>query len=137
MTGRSGASPMPPATITTSLPSASSTGQLAPNGPRRPTASPRLSLPIAFVTAPTARTVCVIAPGFAGSPLIETGTSPTPKPRPAERVAGADRLYRRRAARSENFERDATRANEVELIRVFAFTKDHLPGFESHILRAT
>ena len=79
MTGRSGASPMPPATITTSLPAASSTGQLAPNGPRTPITSPRLSLPIAFVTAPTARMVCVIAPGFAGSPLIEIGTSPTPK----------------------------------------------------------
>ena len=38
-----------------------------------------LNLLIAFVTTPTARTVCVIAPDFAGSPLIEIGTSPAPK----------------------------------------------------------
>ena len=77
--GARGANPMPPATITTSFPAASSTGQLAPNGPRTPITSPRLSLPIAFVTTPTARTVCVITPDFNGSPLIEIGTSPAPK----------------------------------------------------------
>ena len=40
MAGRSGGSPMPPATIITSPPSAARTGQLVPYGPRTPTRWP-------------------------------------------------------------------------------------------------
>jgi hypothetical protein len=43
----------------------------------------------------------------------------------------------RRAARRKDFERDLALANEVELVGNFAFTKDHLPGLESHVLRTT
>ena len=76
--GRSGARPMPPATITTSPPAAASTGHVFPNGPRTPStraaAAPRRSR---VVTAPTARTVWTSGPR--GSPETEIGTSPTPK----------------------------------------------------------
>ena len=57
---------MPPATKTTSFPSAASaTGQFVPNGPRMPMASP-FRLPIPFVTAPTARVVWTRLAGRAG-----------------------------------------------------------------------
>ena len=78
MAGRSGGSPMPPATITTSPPSAARTGQLVPYGPRTPTALPRPRVHSAWVTAPTSRMVCSTGPGRGGSPLIEIGTSPMP-----------------------------------------------------------
>ena len=70
---------MPPATSTTSWPCAWSTGQGAPKGPRTPTQSPFCSPCIARVVAPTARIVWTSSSGRAGSPLIEIGTSPTPK----------------------------------------------------------
>ena len=68
---------MPPATTTTSWPSASATGHAVPNGPRTPRTSPGFAAQIASVTAPTARTVCTTAP----SPpmlLTEIGASPAP-----------------------------------------------------------
>ena len=77
-TGRSGASPMPPATSSTSRPFAASTGQGVPNGPRRPTSSPRLRPCSSLVTRPTARTVCTTCRVSAASPLIEMAASPTP-----------------------------------------------------------
>ena len=63
---------------TTSRPSAASTGQLLPNGPRTPIAAPSVSPRMALVTAPTSRVVCTSVSGRSGSPLIEMGTSPTP-----------------------------------------------------------
>src|SRR5579875_3659701 len=78
MAGRSGGSPMPPAMTTTSLPSARSTGQLVPYGPRTPIWSPGRAAHSAWLTAPTSRIVCSTGPGDDGSPLIEIGTSPTP-----------------------------------------------------------
>ena len=69
---------MPPATMTRSAPSAASTGQAVPNGPRTPSTSPGRTAQSARVTWPTARTVCTSGPGSVGSPLIEIGTSPTP-----------------------------------------------------------
>ena len=55
--GRSGARPIPPATITTSAPSTSSTGQGVPNGPRTPSACPGPGGADRLVASPTARTV--------------------------------------------------------------------------------
>ena len=56
--GRSGARPMPPVTTTTSRPTARSTGQPRPSGPRRPSSSPRLETrPAAVVAGPAARIV--------------------------------------------------------------------------------
>src|SRR5579875_2688126 len=78
MAGRSGGSPMPPAMTTTSLPSARSTGQLVPYGPRTPIWSPGRAAHSAWLTAPTSRIVCSTGPGDDGSPLIEIGTSPMP-----------------------------------------------------------
>src|SRR6516225_4396588 len=69
---------MPPATITTSPPSASSTGQQVPYGPRTPTRSPGSRAHSAWVAIPTSRMVCSTGPPAAGSPLIEIGTSPVP-----------------------------------------------------------
>ena len=74
-----GARPIPPAMRMTSWPWAWSTGQAVPKGPRTPTQSPFSSFCMARVVAPTARIVCTRISGFAGSPLIEIGTSPTPK----------------------------------------------------------
>jgi len=48
-------------------------------GPRTPIVSPASSRRIAVVTAPTSRVVCRISAGSVGSPLIEIGTSPTPR----------------------------------------------------------
>ena len=73
MAGRSGASPIPPATITTSPPSAWASGQAVPNGPRTPRASPGPTRHSAFVAGPTARIVCTF-----GSALSEIGSSPDP-----------------------------------------------------------
>ena len=70
---------MPPATKTTSFPSAAATGQFVPNGPRMPMESPFFSSSIPFVTAPTARVVWTSACGTPGSPLMEIGTSPMPQ----------------------------------------------------------
>ena len=73
--GRSGASPIPPATTTTSPPVGK--GQVLPNGPRTPRTAPGRDAQIASVTAPTARTVCT-----SRSPRTsetEIGTSPIPK----------------------------------------------------------
>src|SRR5574338_36058 len=69
---------MPPATITTSFPSAWSTGHPTPNGPRTPISSPADNRRMACVTEPTARVVCSRRPGLPGSPLIESGISPAP-----------------------------------------------------------
>ena len=79
MTERSGANPIPPATITRSRPAASASGQPVPYGPRTPSTSPALSFAIARVTTPAARVVCRSGEGASGFPLIEIGTSPTPK----------------------------------------------------------
>jgi hypothetical protein len=68
---------MPPATTTTSQPSASGSGHGLPNGPRTPSVSPGCAPQIAWVTAPTARTVWTTAPS-SPMPLIEIGASPTP-----------------------------------------------------------
>ena len=51
----------------------------APNGPRTPTVSPAPSRVSAADTAPTARIVWTSRSGSAGSPLMQIGTSPTPK----------------------------------------------------------
>ena len=86
---------MPPATITTSRPSASSTGQWLPNGPRTPSIVARLGARRSpRVAAPTARTVCTSRSGAAGSPLIEIGTSPG-----AERVQHVELARARTRAR--------------------------------------
>src|ERR1700746_3854356 len=69
---------MPPAMITTSPPSASSSGQQLPYGPRTPTRSPGSRAHSARVAIPTSRMVCSTGPPAAGSPLIEIGTSPVP-----------------------------------------------------------
>src|SRR5215475_9301943 len=69
---------MPPATITTSPPSAACTGQLVPYGPRTPIWCPVCAEHSACVTAPTSRMVCSTGPAAVGSPLIEIGTSPMP-----------------------------------------------------------
>ncbi len=71
-----------------------SIGQWDPNGPRTPMESPGLSLAMARVTVPTSRTVCISGPSVTGSPLIDTGISPTPKMYsmlncPAENGSGA------------------------------------------------
>lgn len=50
--GRSGARPTPPATIRTSAPTASPTGQALPNGPRTPTTPPFFSRCRPLVTEP-------------------------------------------------------------------------------------
>src|SRR6516162_2119033 len=78
MAGRTGGSPMPPATITTSPPSASSSGQQEPYGPRTPTRSPGSRVHSAWVAIPTSRMVCSTGPPAAGSLLIEIGTWPMP-----------------------------------------------------------
>ena len=57
----------------------SATGQGAPKGPRTPSTSPRFRRQMARVTLPTSRTVWTRVSGRAGSPLMEMGTSPTPK----------------------------------------------------------
>ena len=57
MSGRSGARPIPPVTMTTSRPAAASTGQPRPIGPRRPSESPRRRPHRARVAAPAARIV--------------------------------------------------------------------------------
>ena len=49
-----------------------------PNGPRTPTTSPIFEDERAWLTAPTSRTVCSIAPGAPGAELIEIAISPTP-----------------------------------------------------------
>ena len=59
--------------MTTSEPSAAATGQLVPNGPRRPIVAPVSSIAIAPLTAPTSRTVCTNASLFARSPLTLIG----------------------------------------------------------------
>ena len=69
---------MPPATTTTSLPAAASTGHEFPNGPRTPSTAPGRAAQIASVTAPTARTVWTSGRRSA-SPETEIGTSPIPK----------------------------------------------------------
>ena len=57
-----------------------STGQLLPNGPRTPSTSPGFSLRIALGHRCPPRGWCGPGlPAAAGSPLIEIGTSPTPK----------------------------------------------------------
>ena len=59
---------------------ACSTGQAVPKGPRTPDpVALAASFCSARVVAPTARIVCTSSSGCAGSPLIEIGTSPTPK----------------------------------------------------------
>ena len=68
---------MPPATTTTSPPTAASTGHALPNGPRTPSTAPGFAAQIASVTAPTARTVWTSGPS--ASPETEIGTSPMPK----------------------------------------------------------
>ena len=70
---------MPPAISTTSWPWAWCTGHDVPNGPRTPTHAPFSSFCMARVVAPTERIVWTRTSGLAGSPLIEIGTSPTPK----------------------------------------------------------
>ena len=55
------------------------TGQWLPNGPRTPSIRPGAVRQTAALAGPTARTVCTSRSGFAGSPLIEIGTSPAPK----------------------------------------------------------
>ena len=62
MSGRSGGSPMPPATMTTSRPKASSMGQPRPTGPRSPTCEPGRSEVRARVVAPSVRMVTKISP---------------------------------------------------------------------------
>jgi len=57
MAGRKGARPMPPATISTSLPRACSSGQEVPKGPRTPTHWPGWQFTRALVALPTERTV--------------------------------------------------------------------------------
>ena len=79
MAPRSGARPMPPATMTTSLSSNPSTPQSVPNGPRTPTTDPTAAVQREWVMAPTSRTVCSTGPGAPGALLIEIATSPTPK----------------------------------------------------------
>jgi hypothetical protein len=69
---------MPPATTTRSPPAVSASGHSVPNGPRTPATAPGSSAQSAFVTAPTARMVCVSGPSPSWSPLVEIGTSPTP-----------------------------------------------------------
>ncbi len=53
-------------------------GPVAAERPADPEHRARLRAQIASVAAPTARTVWTSGPGFAGSPLIEIGTSPAP-----------------------------------------------------------
>ena len=60
-------------------PAASASGQELPKGPRRPSSVPGSARQIAALTGPTARTVCSTGPPPPGAPLIEIGTSPTPK----------------------------------------------------------
>ena len=62
MSGRRGGSPMPPATMTTSRPKASSMGQPRPTGPRSPTCEPGGSDVMAYVLAPSVRMVRKISP---------------------------------------------------------------------------
>ena len=57
MSGRSGARPIPPATITTSRPTVVSTGQPRPSGPRSATSAPVPSAVSAAVAGPAARIV--------------------------------------------------------------------------------
>ena len=64
---------------TRSRPSAASTGQGVPNGPRTPTVSPGRTSRSARVTAPTPRMVWTSRRGRAGSPLIEIGDLPDPE----------------------------------------------------------
>src|SRR6516225_9807608 len=78
MAGRTGGSPMPPAMITMSPPSASSSGQQVPYGPRTATRSPGSRAHSAWVAIPTSRMVCSTGRPAAGSPLIEIGTWPMP-----------------------------------------------------------
>ena len=80
MAPRSGASPMPPATTTTSpvARSASPTPQDFPNGPRTPTTSPSLARHRAADTGPTSRTVWRSAPASRRELLTEMAASPTP-----------------------------------------------------------
>ncbi|MFG2848163.1 hypothetical protein ACGF12_34085 [Kitasatospora sp. NPDC048296] len=76
ISGRSGASPMPPATISTSLP-AGGVCQAVPYGPLVPIQSPRSARHSASLTLPTARTVWEsVSPVM---PLVESGISPVPK----------------------------------------------------------
>ena len=62
MSGRSGGSPMPPATMTTSRPKASSIGQPRPTGPRSPICEPGGSEVMASVLAPSSRMVRKTSP---------------------------------------------------------------------------
>ena len=78
MTGRSGARPMPPATMTTSLPCSASSGQPLPNGPRSPTTLPLPKRSAARVTEPTMRIVCSKVSVRSGWELMEMAASPTP-----------------------------------------------------------
>ncbi len=78
MAGRTGARPMPPATITRSPPRAWSSGHVVPNGPRTPITSPGSAAHSARVTGPTARIVWTSSPPGSGAALVEIGTSPTP-----------------------------------------------------------
>src|SRR6266542_866613 len=79
-TGRSGARPTPPATMTRSWPTAVERPQVVPNGPRTPTTSPGAASCSARLTAPTSRIVWLSAPSPSdGSPLIEIAISPTPR----------------------------------------------------------
>ena len=71
MTGRTGASPIPPATIMMSLPLASTTGHDDPYGPLMPITAPGRRAQMALVTAPTARTVWTSVSGCDGLPAIE------------------------------------------------------------------
>ena len=70
---------MPPATMTTSQFSASSTGQALPKGPRTPMVCPGLQAASVLVTEPTSRIVWTRRSGAAGLPLMLIATSPAPK----------------------------------------------------------
>ena len=62
MAGRSGARPIPPATMTTSTPCSCSVGQGRPKGPRTDSRWPTDASQIACVAIPTARTVWTSGP---------------------------------------------------------------------------
>ncbi len=79
MTQRTGASPMPPATKTMSLPRHSSSGKQLPYGPRKPTVSPTLTSRSAVVTLPTSLKVHSMASVRVGGLAMQKVASPAPK----------------------------------------------------------
>ena len=69
---------MPPATTTTSPPAARGDRPRVPERAAEAETAPGSVAQIAFVTAPTARTVRTTGAGRPTAPLTEIGTSPTP-----------------------------------------------------------